>query len=129
MAFRVYPGPVFWMFTVAIVLLAGGLSGFLPAWMLSSFQPIEVISGNIRKRLKMGFNKACIVAQTVLAVVLVCMALAFQAQLRHLETLDVGISPAENLFYYHPSSYDSREVHLLGDGRPRPEGRPRDRRG
>ena len=114
-AFRVYPGPVFWLFSVAIVLLTGGLAGFLPAWMLSSFQPIEVISGNIRKRLKLGFNKACIVAQTVLAVVLVCMALAFQAQLRHLETLDVGISPAENLFYYHPSSSDSREVHVLGD--------------
>ena len=114
-AFRVYPGPVFWLISVATVLLAGGLAGFLPAWMLSSFQPIEVISGNIRKRLKMGFNKACIIAQTVLAVVLVCMAFAFQAQLRHLETLDVGISPAEDLFYYHPSSYDSREVHLLGD--------------
>ena len=114
-AFRVYPGPVFWLFSAAIVLLAGGLAGFLPAWLLSSFQPIEVISGNIRKRLKMGFNKACIIAQTVLAVVLVCMAIAFQSQLRHLETLDVGISPDEDLFYYHPSSYDAREVHLLGD--------------
>lgn len=114
-AFRVSPGPVFWLFSAAIVLLAGALAGFLPAWMLSSFQPIEVISGNIRKRLKMGFNKACIIAQTVLAVVLVCMAIAFQSQLRHLETLDVGISPGEDLFYYHPSSYDAREVHLLGD--------------
>lgn len=114
-AFRVYPGPAFWLFSVAIVLLAGGLAGFLPARMLSSFQPIEVLSGNIRKRLKMGFNKACIIAQTVLAVVLVCMAIAFQSQLRHLETLDAGISPVENLFYFHPSSYASREVHLIGD--------------
>ena len=114
-AFRVYPGPVFWLFSVAIVLLTGGLAGFLPARMLSSFQPIEVISGNIRRRLKMGFNKACIIAQTVLAVVLVCMAIVFQSQLRHLETLDVGISPGGDLFYYHPSSYDSREVHLIGD--------------
>ena len=113
--FRVFSGPEFWPFSAAIVLLVGGLAGFLPAWMLSSFQPIEVISGNIRKRLKMGFNKACIIVQTVLAIVLVCMSLAFQAQLRYLETLDVGISPGEDLFYYHPASYDSREVHLLGD--------------
>ena len=114
-AFRVSPGLEFWLFSVAIVLLTGSLAGFLPAWMLSSFQPIEVISGSIRKRLKMGFNKACIIVQTVLAVVLVCLSLAFQAQLRHLETLDVGISPVKDLFYYHPSSYNSREVHLIGD--------------
>lgn len=114
-AFRVYPGPSFWLISVAVVLLTGGLAGFLPARMLSSFQPIEVVNGNIRRRLKMGFNKACIIIQTVLAVVLVCMAIVFQSQLRHLETLDVGISPGENLFYFHPSSYDSREVHLIGD--------------
>ena len=113
--FRVYNGPVFWMLLVATVLLVGSVVGLLPAGMLSSFQPIEVLSGNIRRRLKMGFNKACIVVQTVLAIVLFCTAIALQSQLRHLETLDIGISPQEDLFYFHPSWYYSKEVHLLGD--------------
>ena len=113
--FRVFNGPGFWLFSVATVLLIGGIAGLLPAWMLSSFQPIEVLSGNIRRRLKMGFNKACIIVQTVLAIVLVSAAVALQSQLQHLETLDIGISPQEDLFYFHPSWYYSKEVHLLGD--------------
>ena len=113
--FRVSDDPVFWIFSIAIVILVGSLAGLLPAWMLSSFQPVDVLSGNIRKRLKMGFNKACIIVQTVLAVALVCSATALRSQLHHLETLDTGISPVENLFYFHPSSYDANDVHILGD--------------
>ena len=113
--FRVVDGPVFWLFSVATILLVGALAGLLPAWMLSSFQPIEVVNGRVRRRLKMSFNKACIIVQTVLAIVLVCMSIALQSQLRHLENLDIGISPEENLFYFHPSWYYSEGVHLLGD--------------
>ena len=114
-AFRVPDDPVFWLLSGGIVLLVGALAGLLPAWMLSSFEPVEVVSGSVRRRLKMGFNKACIIVQTVLAVVLVCMSITLQSQLKHLETLDIGITPKENLFYFHPGWYYSREVHLLGD--------------
>ena len=114
-AFRVGNGLPFWLTSTVTVLLVGIISGLLPSWMLSSFEPIEVVSGNVRRRLKMGFNKTCIVVQTTLAVVFVCMTIALQAQLRHLETLDIGISPAENLFYFHPSWYYSKEVQILSD--------------
>ena len=113
--FRVLDGPAFWLFSIAAILLVGAVAGLLPASMLSSFQPIEVVSGKIRRRMKMGFNKACVITQSVLAIVLVCMSIALRSQLRHLETLDIGISPRENLFYFHPSWYYSSDVHLLGD--------------
>lgn len=114
-AFRVADEPVFWLVSGVTVLLVGTFAGLLPAWMLSSFEPIEVVNGSVRRRLKMGFNKVCIIVQTILAVVLVCMAITLQSQLKHLENLDLGISPTKNLFYFHPSWYYSQEVHLLGN--------------
>lgn len=113
--FRVLDGPLFCLLSLAIILIVGIIAGVLPASMLSSFQPIEVVNGKIRRRLKMGFNKACVIVQSILAIVLVCMSITLRSQLRHLETLDIGISPKENLFYFHPSWYYSNDVHILGD--------------
>ena len=112
--FRVAPTVGFWFLSIALVLVVSLVSGLVPATLLSSYQPVDVISGNIRRRRKMGFNKVCIVIQSVLALVLICLSITLQAQLRHLETLDLGIDPQENLFYYHPDWYYSSDVHVLG---------------
>ena len=114
-AFRVAPTFGFWMLSIGFVLLVSLVSGLVPAVLLASYKPVDVISGNIRRRRKMGFNKVCIIIQSLLALVLICLSITLHAQLRHLETLDLGVDPQENLFYYHPNWFYSSDIQVLGD--------------
>ena len=114
-AFRVAPTLGFWLLSIAAIVLVSLVSGLVPAVLLSSYQPVDVISGKIRRRRKMGFNKACIIVQSLLALVLICLSITLRAQLRHLESLDLGIDPQENLFYYHPNWFYSSDIQVLGD--------------
>ena len=114
-AFRVAPTFGFWLLSIGFVLLVSLVSGLVPAVLLASYKPVDVISGNIRRRRKMGFNKVCIIIQSLLALVLICLSITLHAQLRHLETLDLGIDPQENLFYYHPNWFYSSDIPIVGD--------------
>ena len=114
-AFRVAPTFGFWVLSIAFILLVSLVSGLVPAVLLSSYKPVDVISGNIRRRRKMGFNKVCIIIQSLLALVLICLSITLHAQLRHLETLDLGVDPQENLFYYHPNWFYSSDIQVVGD--------------
>ena len=114
-AFRVAPTFGFWLLSIAVIVLVSLVSGLVPAVLLSSYQPVDVISGKIRRRRKMGFTKACIIVQSLLALVLICLSITLRAQLQHLESLDLGIDPQENLFYYHPSFFYTSDIHVVGD--------------
>jgi putative ABC transport system permease protein len=113
--FRVVPNPFFWLFSVGLVLLVGIVGGLVPASILSSYRPIDVVSGAVRRRRKATFNKVCIILQTALAMVLTAMAFAMVFQLRYLESLDLGIDPEENLFYYRGQSASDPAIPILAD--------------
>ena len=114
-AFRVAPTFGFWLLSIGFILLVSLVSGLVPAVLLASYKPVDVISGNIRRRRKMGFNKVCIIIQSLLALVLICLSITLHAQLRHLETLDLGVDPQENLFYYHPNWFYSADIPIVGE--------------
>ena len=113
--FRVAPHLFFWLFSLGIVLVIGLVAGLVPASILSSYRPIDVISGTVRRRRKATFNKVCIVLQSALAIVLTATAFAMVMQLRHLESLDLGVDPEENLFYYRSESSRDPAIPLLAD--------------
>ena len=92
-SFRVAPDGHFSLMSVMLVLGVGALAGLAPALMLASWRPIDVVSGRLRRRRKMVFNRICIIVQAALALVLIVMAITLHAQLRYLQTLDLGISP------------------------------------
>lgn len=113
--FRVSGSPAVIGASLLLVLLIGIIGGLAPAKLLSSYRPIDVVTGKVRRVGKMVFNKACIIVLAFLATMLVCLSLTLEAQLRHLETLDQGTDPRPDLFYFHPHRYSSQAVHALGD--------------
>ena len=113
--FRVVPNPFFWLFSMGLVLVVGIVGGLVPASILSSYRPIDVVSGAIRRRRKATFNKVCIILQTALAMVLTAMAFAMVLQLRHLESLDLGVDPEEDLFYFRNEQARDPAIPLLAD--------------
>ena len=90
----------FWLLSAALVLLVGLLAGIAPAAACASFRPLDVVSGKIRRKRKMYFGYVCIVLQSVLAVVLIVMAITLERQLRFLEKADLGADLQENLYFF-----------------------------
>ena len=91
------------LLAVAVVLVLGGLAGIVPALSLASWRPIDVVSGRLRRRRKMLFNRVCVAVQAALALVLIVMSLTLGSQLRYLCHLDLGISPDRDVYYFAPA--------------------------
>ena len=113
MPFRITFNPFFWIMGVIIILTVGGLAGLVPATLLASYRPIDVVSGRIRRRRKMVFNKICIIVQATLALVLICLTITMNSQLTYLRKLDIGADVDKDLFYYSPQAHIS--IRPLGD--------------
>ena len=90
----------FWLLSAGLVLVVGLLSGIAPAVACATYRPLDVVSGKIRRKRKMFFGNICIVLQSVLAVVLIVMAITLDRQLHFLLKADVGADLQENLYYF-----------------------------
>ncbi|MBP5334724.1 MAG: FtsX-like permease family protein [Bacteroidales bacterium] len=96
---------------VAGILLLGTLCGLLPAFMAARYEPIDIIKGTLRRRNKMVFSKVCIIAQNVLAVFLIAMALVMELQMKHMLGRPTN-SQVDNRYYidYYATSYDQMKL-------------------
>ena len=103
--FRVCPDAAFWCMAVAGVVLAALLAGIAPAALCASYRPLDVVSGRVRRRQKMSFNRICIIFQSVLSLVLVTMTVTLHRQLRYMEKADIGVDLAEDLYYLNMGFY------------------------
>ncbi len=63
-----------------LIVVVGGLTGLLPAWFATRFQPIDVVKGSFRVLNKMVFSKIFIALQNALAVFLIALTLVMEAQ-------------------------------------------------
>ena len=83
--------------SIAFILLLGVISGIMPSWQLSRFQPIDIVKGSFRYRSKMVLGKIFIILQNVVTVVMLTSALVIWLQLNHLIHAPLGYN-TENLF-------------------------------
>ena len=113
--FRVAANPFFWLLSLGLVGVVGGIAGLVPASILSAYRPIDVLSGAVRRQRKATFNKVCIILQSALAMVLTAMAFVMVLQLRHLESLDLGVDPEADLFYFRTEQARDPAIPLLAD--------------
>ena len=83
--------------SIAFILLVGIISGIMPSWQISRFQPIDIVKGSFRYRSKMVLSKIFIILQNVVTVVMLTSALVIWLQLNHLIHAPLGYN-TENLF-------------------------------
>ena len=83
--------------SIAFILLVGIISGIMPSWQLSRFQPIDIVKGSFRYRSKMVLGKVFIILQNVVTMVMLTSALVIWLQLNHLVHAPLGYN-TENLF-------------------------------
>ncbi len=101
-----------WFLPVAYVLIAF-FAGLLPAIVVSRFNPIDVVKGTIRMRSKMWFSKIFIVAQSVISVTLVVMAMTMLLQMRHLNNLPLGYQTKDILSIYATLDGSKEQMRIL----------------
>ena len=80
------------------ILLVGIVSGLLPSWQMTRYQPIDIVKGNFRFRSKMVLGKVFIILQNVITVTMLTASLVIWLQLHHLIHAPLGFN-TENLFY------------------------------
>lgn len=80
------------------ILLVGIVSGLLPSWQMTRYQPIDIVKGNFRFRSKMVLGKVFIILQNVITVTMLTASLVIWLQLHHLIHAPLGFN-TEHLFY------------------------------
>ena len=75
---------------IVILLIMSLASGIIPAFMISSMKPIEVVKGVFQRKSNMIFGKTFIVIQNVATIVMIASALTMYLQVRHLITAPLG---------------------------------------
>ncbi len=98
--------PAWFVAILLLILLVGGLSGLLPALLISSVKPIDVVRGTFRRQTKMVFSKVFIVFQNVITIVMIAASLTMYLQINHLIKAPLGyntanIIEADNVFRSH----------------------------
>ena len=96
----------FLLISLTLVVVIGFLSGFIPALVMASYRPLDVVTGQVRRKRKMGANRVFIGFQTVLSLLCIVASLSVEAQLRFMLKQDVGNTPVKNLYHFWPGMYE-----------------------
>ena len=83
--------------SLAFILLVGIVSGIMPSWQISRYQPIDIVKGSFRYRSKMVLGKMFIILQNIITVTMLTSALVIWLQLNHLIHAPLGFN-TENLY-------------------------------
>ena len=87
-----------WIATgVGVILLIGCLSGLLPAIMISSAKPIDVVRGTFRRQTKMVFSKCFITFQNAITIAMIAASIVMILQINHLISAPLGYNTANIL--------------------------------
>ncbi|MGM9620649.1 MAG: ABC transporter permease [Bacteroidaceae bacterium] len=82
--------PTFLCGMLALVLVTGGVTGLMPAVIISRVRPIDVVRGSFRMSMRMTLSRVFIVLQNAATIVMLTLALTIYAQTHHLIHAPMG---------------------------------------
>ena len=96
-----------------IILLMGLMAGIIPAVLISSTKPIDVVRGTFRRRTKMVFSKIFIVVQNVITITMIAAAMTMFLQINHL--IDAPLGYESDHIMCINNNGDKEKIQLLAD--------------
>ena len=94
---------------VGFILLLGIVSGIMPSWQITRFQPIDIVKGSFRYHSKMILGRLFIVVQNVVTITMLTSAFVIWLQLHHLIHAPLGFH-TEHLYYVNTPMGKSQAV-------------------
>ncbi|MFD2935908.1 ABC transporter permease [Spirosoma flavum] len=108
--FTVFEDVFFWESVGAFLLLSICLSGFYPAFVLSSFDPITVLKGNFSRSTKGTFlRKSLVVFQFTITLILLVQTFAVYQQVNFLREQNVGVNMEHTLVVTAPVGNNAQQ--------------------
>ncbi|TFF29733.1 ABC transporter permease [Mucilaginibacter psychrotolerans] len=90
--------PVHLLALAGIWVVVGLLSGSYPAFILSGFNPITALKGNIKTSARSIFiRKGLVVFQFSISVILIISSIVVYTQLQYMQKHDLGFKPAQTM--------------------------------
>ncbi|MGI8600376.1 MAG: ABC transporter permease [Chitinophagaceae bacterium] len=106
--FSLFTDQNFWLALIAIIIGGSFLSGLYPAFVLSSFQPIEVLKGKLSRTNKGSWlRQALVIFQFAASVALMVGTYTIYKQLKYMQEQDLGVQINETLVIRGPGVTDS----------------------
>lgn len=99
--------PTIWLVLLGIFVVVTLLAGLYPAFVLSSYKPVEALSRNIKTRSLGGINlqRSLVIAQFAVSSILIISAMITIKQLDYIQNQDLGFE--EDLVYTFGINTDS----------------------
>jgi putative ABC transport system permease protein len=106
--FTLFREPVFWLLIGAAIIGGAILSGLYPAFVLSSFRPVEVLKGKFRNSSQgVLFRKGMVVIQFVASITLIIGTYTVYQQISYMRTEQLGVDLEQTLVIRPPNVTDS----------------------
>ncbi|WP_288207154.1 ABC transporter permease [uncultured Parabacteroides sp.] len=86
---------------IVLILLIGLLSGLLPAILISSVKPIDIVRGTFRRQTKMVFSKVFITFQNAITIAMIAASIVMIMQSYHLINAPLGYNTKNILEVYN----------------------------
>jgi len=99
------------LISVLVILGLGMISGLLPAIIISSTKPIDVVRGGFRQKTKMVFSKFFITFQNVITIMLIAASITMVLQINHMINAPLGYN-TKNMIYLSTGHFDGKDKML-----------------
>jgi putative ABC transport system permease protein len=110
--FIVFGDAFFWQSVVTFLLLSICASGFYPAFVLSSFDPVAVLKGSFSRSAKGIFlRKSLVVFQFTITIILLVQTFAVYRQVRFLRQQNLGLDIDHTLVVQAPVTNNASQDH------------------
>lgn len=83
---------------LCVVVCLGFVSGIVPAWMITCFNPVDVVKGVCRRKVKGTYGKLLICFQYIVSIVLIVCTLVIIRQTNYLQNYNLGFDK-ENVIW------------------------------
>jgi putative ABC transport system permease protein len=84
--------PDFWMLAVSLLLFVSLIAGGYPSWMMAKFQVVETLKGKVSLKRKSTLRDSLVVAQFVIACIMISCTYIIYQQFQHLQQAPLGFN-------------------------------------